>query len=169
MLVFPLVVKAQNNAAKLNNHMPQLQAIQNKLTDARRRGDLYDSARLGAELSEFMKKHDINPMKNILPLLVQAPIFMSMFFALRGMANLPVESMSRGGFSWVSDLTVADPYYILPLVTASTTFLQLKLGADGMNVQQVGPIVKKVMYAMPIPIFLLTMNFPAVIVSLGFF
>merc|ERR1712107_682391 len=48
----------------------------------------------------------------------------------RGMANCPVDSMKGGGLSWFSDLTVAYPYYILPLLTSATLFIQFKLGVE---------------------------------------
>ena len=59
--------------------------------------------------------------------MVQLPIFMSMFFGLRGMANLPLESMMHGGLFWFQDLTVADPFYALPLLTSASLYLQFKV------------------------------------------
>ena len=87
---------------------------------------------------------------------------MSMFLGLRGMANLPVESMMVGGVGWFEDLTLRDPFYVLPLVTAATMGLQIKLGVDGMGSQAVGPIMRKVQYAIPAFITMFTFNFPAV-------
>ena len=52
---------------------------------------------------------------------------MSMFFGLRGMANLPVDSMKYGGMFWFVDLTVPDPYYLLPALTCATMFLTIKV------------------------------------------
>ena len=95
MLVFPFVVIAQRNVARLNNNMPQLQKLQEKMSDARRRGDMYDSAALGGEMQKFMKEKNVNPIKNFVPILFQFPFFMSMFIGLRGMANLPLESMIK--------------------------------------------------------------------------
>ena len=46
------------------------------------------------------------------------------------MANCPVDSMKTGGLSWFSDLTVPDPYYILPLLTSVTLFIQFYLGVE---------------------------------------
>lgn len=163
VLSFPLVVMSQKNAANLNNNMPQMQLLQNKMSDARRRGDVYDSSVAGMELSKFMKEKKLNPLKNIIPIGVQLPIFMSMFIGLRGMANLPLESMMTGGLAWFSDLTTPDPFYALPLLTSATLFLQFKFAADGANLQQVGPLGKFIMHAMPVALFPLTMNFPAVI------
>ena len=56
ILVFPLVIIAQKNVARLNNHMPQMQTLQEKMSDARRRGDLYESAALGGEMQKMMKE-----------------------------------------------------------------------------------------------------------------
>ena len=86
----------------------------------------------------------------------------------RGLANLPLESMETGGLSWFSDLTIPDPYYGLPLILAGSTFLQIKLGADGMNVAALGrggqssTFVKLFMYGIPCILFPATMNFAAV-------
>ncbi len=55
---------------------------------------------------------------------------MSMFFGLRGMANLPVDSMKYGGMLWFVDLTVPDPYYLLPALTCATMFLTIKVLQD---------------------------------------
>ena len=163
MCTFPLVVMSQRNAAKMSNTMPKMMEIQQKMTDARSRGDVYDSMKYGMELQNYMTKHNIHPLKNMVPMLVQAPIFISMFTGLRGMANLPVESMCTGGLYWFTDLTVSDPFYLLPLLTSTTLFLQLKLGADGVNFNHVGPIVGKVLkYGLPSIVFIATMNFPAV-------
>ncbi|KAH8019829.1 hypothetical protein HPB51_022563 [Rhipicephalus microplus] len=58
--------------------------------------------------------------------LAQAPVFISFFFALRGMANLPMESFKTGGILWFTDLTVPDPFYILPLITSVSLFCTLE-------------------------------------------
>lgn len=52
----------------------------------------------------------------------QAPVFISMFVGLRRCANLPVMSMTTGGALWLTDLTVADPYYLLPVMTCCTMY-----------------------------------------------
>jgi YidC/Oxa1 family membrane protein insertase len=52
---------------------------------------------------------------------------MSFFFALKGMANAPVESMQYGGLFWFSDLTICDPYYILPLLTSVTVWATMEV------------------------------------------
>jgi len=163
MCVFPFVVIAQKNVARLNNNMPQMQQLQEKMTDARRRGDMYDSAVLGAEMQKFMKEKNVNPVKNILPIMCQFPIFASMFIGLRGMANLPLESMMSGGMLWFNDLTIPDPYYALPILTATSLYIQIKVGADGMSAQGMGPLMKHGMKLLPFGLLILTVKFPAAI------
>lgn len=52
---------------------------------------------------------------------------MSFFFALKGMANAPVESMTHGGLFWFTDLTISDPYYLLPLLTSVTVWATIEV------------------------------------------
>ena len=124
--MFPFMVMAQKNMAHMNNNMPAMTALQEKISDARRRGDLFEMAQLTQELQNLTKKKGINPFKNMIPMGAQLPVFMSFFFGLRGMTNCPVESMSTGGIFWFENLTVTDPFYLLPLMTCCTTYLQVK-------------------------------------------
>jgi len=162
-LLFPVVVMAQRNMANMNNFTPQLSALQEKMSDARRRGDLYESAQLGHELQVLMKQKGINPLKNAVPILLQVPVFMSFFFALRGMAYCPVESMTIGGLFWFENLTVKDPYYLLPLLTSSTLYLQLRLGAEGARLDQMGSKMKIAMTVLPFVMLPITINFPCAV------
>ena len=125
MMMVPVVVMAQKNMANMNNNMPAMSALQEKISDARRRGDMFEMAQLTQELQVYSKKKGINPLKNAVPLFLQVPVFMSFFLGLRGMTNCPVESMSSGGIFWFENLTLTDPFYILPLLTSSTLFLQV--------------------------------------------
>lgn len=60
-------------------------------------------------------------------LFYQVPIFLSVFSGLRGMASLPVESLMTGGMGWFADLTVCDPYYILPFFSMASIFLMFEV------------------------------------------
>ena len=84
LLMFPVVLISQRNMAHMNNNMPQMGALQEKITDARRRGDMYEMAQLTQELQMFTSKKGINPIKNAMPMFLQFPVFMSFFFGLRG-------------------------------------------------------------------------------------
>merc|ERR1719411_1022939 len=94
---------------------------------------------------------------------MQLPIFMSMFLALRGMAKLPVLSMKTGGLFWFSNLTLTDPFYLLPILTSSSLFLQLKWGAEGAKLDNMTGGAKYFMMAMPFIMLPFTINFPCAV------
>lgn len=74
-LLLPLVIIAQRNAARMNNYLPQMQAIQLKLTEARQCGNELDAARYSQELMIFMKEKSVNPLKNMIVPLAQVFIY----------------------------------------------------------------------------------------------
>ncbi|XP_036337025.1 mitochondrial inner membrane protein OXA1L-like, partial [Rhagoletis pomonella] len=165
-IIFPLVIMAQRNAAKMNNYMPQLQVLQMKMTEARQSGNAIESARYAQEMMLFMKEKQVNPLKNMIVPLAQAPLFISFFMGLRQMANTPVESMREGGLFWFTDLTIADPTFMLPLITSATLYLTIEIGTDSARLSaQNMSMMKYVLRALPIAIFPFTMNFPAAILT----
>ncbi|KAG7241587.1 hypothetical protein INR49_025507 [Caranx melampygus] len=165
MAVFPVIVKGQREAAKLNNVLPEMTKLTNKMSEAKQSGNKFEFAKAYSELNLFQKKHDVNPLRGFLVPLVQAPIFVSFFIALRKMAYLPVPSMQTGGMLWFPDLTAADPFYILPIAVTGTMFFILELGAesgiDNPNLRA----MKTVFRIMPLVILPLTINFPTVSLS----
>lgn len=164
-ILFPLVIMAQRNGAKLANNMPQLQHLQQRLTEARQMGNQIEAARYSQQMMEFMKEKQVNPLKNMIVPLAQAPLFISFFVGLRQMANAPVESMKDGGLFWFSDLTIADPYYLLPVITSITMLATIEVGTDSARLQhQNMQTMKYVLRALPLVIFPFTMNFPGAIV-----
>ncbi|XP_037084728.1 mitochondrial inner membrane protein OXA1L-like [Pollicipes pollicipes] len=165
LCVFPLVVRSQKNAVTMNNNLPRMQALQVRMTEARQMGNEIEASRWTNELIKFMKEKDINPLKSLLVPMAQIPIFVSVFFGLRKMANLPLMSMKDGGMLWFTDLTVPDPYYLLPAVTALTLLATIEIGADGARLPTSpnAHLVKYFLRAMPFVVFPLTINFPAAI------
>merc|ERR1712038_531398 len=161
ILMFPLVVKAQINAANMNNHMPTVQKLQERFTKARMTGNPLEAARCGGELQDYMSRNDINPVRNMYVPLVQGPIFVSVFIGLRKMANLPVESLKTGGLYWISDLTIPDPFYILPLMTVASFLATIELGVDGARAANMSHGMRWGFRLMPVIMFPLIMNFPA--------
>ncbi|XP_040886871.1 mitochondrial inner membrane protein OXA1L [Toxotes jaculatrix] len=163
LAVFPVIVKGQREAAKLNNVLPQITKLTNRMTEAKQSGNKFEFAKAYTDLNMFQKKHDVNPLRGFLVPLVQAPVFVSFFIALRKMAYLPVPSMQTGGALWFLDLTAADPFYILPLAVTGTMFFILELGAesgiDNPNLRA----MKTVFRIMPLIILPLTINFPTAV------
>lgn len=164
MLLTPLVIITQRNAAVMRNVMPEMQEIQNKLTEARQMGNAVEYAQYNQELMLFMKTKGFNPVKSMLIPFAQAPIFISYFVGIRRMVNAPVESLHTGGMLWFTDLTLADPFYILPVVTCTTLALTIYLGTDGTQMNKENPMINYVLRGLPIVIFPFIMNFPAAMV-----
>lgn len=163
-IIFPLVVMSQRNAAKMNNNLPQLQVLQLKMTEARQSGNAMESARYAQEMVAFMKEKDLNPLKNMLVPLAQAPLFISFFMGLRQMANTPVASMLDGGLFWFVDLTVPDQFYLLPVITSLTMYLTIELGTDSAKLSSQNlQTMKYVLRALPFLILPFTVNFPGAI------
>lgn len=164
--LFPLVVVTQRNSAKLANVSPQMEALQLKITDARQSGDQMQVSRYTHELMEFMKEKNVNPIKSMMVPLVQAPVFISMFIGLRRCANLPVMSMTTGGVLWLTDLTVADPYYLLPLMTCCTLYATVALSTDLGKLQMSSDnarIMSTMFRFFPVISFPFMINFPGTV------
>ncbi|XP_050538035.1 mitochondrial inner membrane protein OXA1L-like isoform X2 [Daktulosphaira vitifoliae] len=126
LLVFPLVISSQRHTIKMNNNMPKIQEYQQKISECRLQGNPYEMARASQELMLFMKSNHVNPIKGMILPAIQFPIFLSMFLGLRGMAMLPLESLTYGGLWWFTDLTLPDQFFILPIVTVATLGLTIE-------------------------------------------
>lgn len=162
ILVIPVVIIAQRNAATLNNVMPEMQKIQLKISEARAMGNAIEVSRHSQELVKFMSENKVNPIKSALVPLAQAPIFISVFMALRQMVNANVESLETGGVLWFENLTLADPYYALPIFTSLTLLATIELGVDTgrLNATNMHNL-RYALRAFPLLAFVFTMNFPA--------
>ncbi|XP_010899007.2 mitochondrial inner membrane protein OXA1L [Esox lucius] len=163
IMVFPVIVKGQREAAKLNNVMPEMTKLTNKMNEAKQSGNKFDFAKAYSDLTMFQKKNDVNPLRGFLVPLVQTPVFISFFIALRKMSYLPVPSMQTGGCLWFLDLTAADPFYILPIAVTATMFAILELGAESGVDNPNLKAMKTVFRIMPFVILPLTINFPTAV------
>lgn len=162
--MFPLVILSQRNSALLNNNLPEVQLLQMKMTQARQTGNQLEAARYAQEMMLFMKEKGLNPLKNMIVPLAQAPLFISFFMGLRGMANCPVESMTHGGLWWFMDLTVPDQYFLLPVITSATMWLTIELGVDGGRLDaQNMQLMRYFLRAVPLIMIPFTINFPGAI------
>ncbi|XP_053716186.1 mitochondrial inner membrane protein OXA1L [Synchiropus splendidus] len=163
LAVFPVIVKGQREAAKLNNVMPEMTKLTTKMNEAKQSGNKFEFAKAYTDLNTFQKKHDVNPLRGFLVPMAQMPVFISFFVGLRKMAYLPVPSLQTGGALWFTDLTAADPYFLLPIAVTGSMFLILELGAesgiDNPNLRA----MKAVFRIMPFVILPLTINFPTAV------
>jgi len=161
MCVFPLVIRSRKLMIKTNHHTPNLQQLQYKLHIAEEKQNKIAALRA---LKSYQKEHGLSNFGAVYPLLLSGVCFSTMFFALRGMAGLPVESMKEQGMGWFIDLTAPDPLFILPILTTLTIVLNFKLGVDTSDKSVMPNFVKEVMKLMeiifPIIIFPTMIYFP---------
>jgi YidC/Oxa1 family membrane protein insertase len=144
IVAWPILVIAQRNMANMNNHAPTVQKLQVQASLAAARGDQAQVDFNNAALKHYMDEHNVHPVKSMLPLWANGLFITSMFFGLRGMTNAPVESLTTGGTAWFTDLVATDPTFVLPLTAAATVGLMMYLGADGISLDTMPPIMKKV-------------------------
>ena len=95
--------------------------LQERWKQAMRTKDAVETQKIWTEMSALRKTAGMRMWKQFVPL-VQIPISFSLFRLMRGMATLPAPGYETGGFLWVKDLTVADPYFILPLVQTAALY-----------------------------------------------
>ena len=123
---------------------PEIQSIRNK-----HEGDMQKSQ---AEIMELYTKTGVSPLGGCLPMLVQMPVFIALYWVLLE----SVELRHAPFVGWLTDLSVRDPYFILPLLMGATMFLQTKLSPAPAD-----PMQAKVMQIMPIMMTVLFLWFPA--------
>jgi len=161
IFVLPFMIIAQKNMAHLNNHQPTLQKLQVEAALCSIRGEVDKEKFANDGLHNYMIEHKCHPARNMWPMIVNGICMTSMFFGLRGMTNAPVVSMTTGGAAWFKDLVAVDPTFILPLTAAGTIGLMMYLGADGLNLDTMPPIMKKILILMPIVSIPVMLSFPA--------
>ncbi|KIR78602.1 preprotein translocase subunit YidC [Cryptococcus gattii E566] len=123
-----LVVNTQKHSVRLAAVNPQIQELMTEAKTASANKDTHMQTLISQRLRDLMKEHNVNPLRPLMLPLIQMPIFLTFFSIVRGLANLPLPQLKEGGLGWVTDLTAADPYYILPATSLLFTNL---FGADG--------------------------------------
>jgi YidC/Oxa1 family membrane protein insertase len=133
LALFPLIVRMQAHNSRMSAIQEQQKALMQKMTDAKQRNDMQAGGVYAGQLQQLWKEHDVHPLRSLgLPLL-QMPLFVAFFFAIRKMADLPVPQFKEGGLAWFTDLTAADPYYVLPITSMALTLAVMQVGADGLG------------------------------------
>jgi YidC/Oxa1 family membrane protein insertase len=136
---YKLSETSYRSMANMRKLQPRMQALKERYGD--------DRQKLNTAMMEMYKKEKINPLGGCLPILVQMPVFLSLYWVLQE----TVQMRQAPWILWIRDLSTADPYYILPVIMGITMLLQQKL-----NPSPVDPMQAKVMMAMP---FLFTVFF----------
>lgn len=111
-----------------------------------------DKQQFSAALMELYRKEKVNPLGGCLPILVQIPVFIALYYVLLE----SIELRQAPFMLWIQDLSSKDPYYVLPLIMGATMFLQQK-----MNPAPPDPMQAKMMMLMPVVFTVLFLSFPA--------
>lgn len=129
--------------------MKKLQEIQPKMAEIKEKYKK-DPQKMQKEMTELYKKHKVNPVGGCLPMLLQIPVF----FALYKVLLIAIELRGAPFMLWITDLSVKDPYYVLPIVMGITMVIQQKMTPTGMDPKQA-----KLMMLMPVVFTFLFLNF----------
>ncbi len=144
LIFFPLSAASYRSMAKMKVVTPRLMQLKERYAD--------DKQRLNQEMMKLYQTEKINPLGGCLPILVQIPVFIALYWVLLG----AVEMRDAPWIGWITDLASADPYFILPVIMMASMFIQTKL-----NPTPPDPIQAKVMMAMPLIFGVMFFWFPA--------
>ncbi|NYT84598.1 membrane protein insertase YidC [Pollutimonas harenae] len=144
LVFYPLSAASYRSMAKMKQVTPRLQALREKFGD--------DKAKLNSAMMEMYRTEKINPLGGCLPMVVQIPVFISLYWVLLG----SVEMRGAPWILWIQDLSVRDPWFILPAFMMATMFLQIKL-----NPTPPDPTQAKIMMIMPLVFGGMMFFFPA--------
>ncbi|AGA35433.1 Inner membrane protein translocase component YidC, long form [Thioalkalivibrio nitratireducens DSM 14787] len=148
---FHLSATSYRSMAKMRAVAPKLQALKERYKD--------DKQRMNTALMELYKKEKINPLGGCLPILVQIPVFIALYWVLLE----SVELRQAPWWLWIQDLSTRDPYFILPVLMGLTMIIQYKLNPPPMD-----PIQKKIFMALPVVFTVFFAFFPAGLVLYWF-
>jgi len=141
---YPLSAASYRSMAKMKLVAPRLQALKEKFGD--------DRQKLNTAMMEMYRTEKINPLGGCLPILIQIPVFISLYYVL----GSSVELRGAPWIWWIKDLAVQDPYFILPVVMMGTMFIQMRL-----NPTPPDPLQAKVMMFMPLVFGAMMFFFPS--------
>ena len=144
LLFYPLSAASYRSMAKMKAVSPRLMQIRERYAN--------DKAKMNQAMMELYRNEKINPLGGCLPVLIQIPVFIALYWVLLA----SVEMRNAPWILWIEDLSSPDPFYILPVVMAVTMFIQMKL-----NPPPPDPVQAKVMMLMPLIFSVFFFFFPA--------
>jgi YidC/Oxa1 family membrane protein insertase len=144
LVFYKLSETSYRSMAKMRRVQPRMQALKERYGD--------DKQKLNQALMELYKTEKINPLGGCLPIVIQIPVFIALYWVLLE----SVEMRQAPFIFWIHDLSAADPYYVLPLLMGVTMFLQQRLNPAPMD-----PLQKKIMMALPLMFTVFFLFFPA--------
>jgi len=144
LVFYPLSAKSYRSMAHMRVLGPKLQKLKEQYGD--------DRQRLHQAMMDLYKTEKVNPLGGCLPVVVQIPVFISLYWVLLA----SVEMRHAPFMLWIQDLAATDPYFVLPIIMGATMLIQTKL-----NPTPPDPIQAKVMMVMPFAFSIFFFFFPA--------
>ena len=144
LILWPLSSKSYRSMAKMRVIAPEMQRMKEEFGE--------DRMRFSQEMMALYKREQVNPLSGCLPLLLQMPIFLALYWVLME----SVELRHAPWLGWIQDLSAMDPWFILPLIMGVTMYVQQML-----NPQPTDPMQAKVFRIMPIMFTVCMLFFPA--------
>jgi len=144
LVFFPLNQKAGKSIAHMKSVAPKVEAMKARYGD--------DKLKMNQAMMELYKTEKVNPLGGCLPIVIQIPFFIALYWVLLG----AVELRNTPWIGWIKDLSSPDPYYILPVIMGASMFIQTK-----MNPAPPDPIQAKVMLILPLVFSVMFFFFPS--------
>ena len=145
LVLYPLSYKGMVSMNKLKELAPKVKEIQEKYK--------HDKQKSGAKMMEFYKREEVNPMGGCLPMLLQIPVFFSIYRVLLN----SIELKGSEWILWINDLASMDPYYVLPILMGITMYLQQLITPNQMQDE----LQKKLFQFLPVIFTFFFLWFPA--------
>jgi YidC/Oxa1 family membrane protein insertase len=156
ILILPLTHHSTKSMRKMQELNPKIQSIREryrtKLKDKQGRPNLEMQRKMNEEVMGLYKAHGVNPAGGCLPILLQMPIL----FAFYGLLSTAAELRGAPWMLWIRDLSVHDPYYVLPIIMGATQFLQVRMAPQAGD-----PMQRRIFQLMPIFMTFLFLGFPS--------
>jgi YidC/Oxa1 family membrane protein insertase len=143
-IFYPLSAKSYRSMAKMRMLQPRVKRLQESYKD--------DKQALGKKMMEMYKSEKVNPLSGCLPMVIQIPIFISLYWVLLE----SVELRHAPFIFWIHDLSMKDPFYVLPVLMGISMFLQQKISPAPAD-----PMQAKIMMFLPVMFTFLFSSFPA--------
>ncbi|MBT8429944.1 MAG: membrane protein insertase YidC, partial [Gammaproteobacteria bacterium] len=144
LVFFKLSETSYRSMANMRKMTPRIQALKDRYGD--------DKQRMQQAMMEMYKTEKINPLGGCLPMLVQMPFFIALYWVLLE----SVELRQAPWILWINDLSIKDPYFVLPVIMGVSMFVQQKL-----NPPPPDPMQAKIMMALPLVFTAMFAFFPS--------
>lgn len=146
LLLYPISAAQYRSFAKMRHIQPKVNALKDRYGE--------DRQKMSQAMMDLYRKEKVNPLGGCLPLLVQMPVFIALYWVLLE----SVELRHADFYLWINDLSAMDPYYILPILMGASMFLMQKMQPTAATMD---PMQQKIMQFMPVIMTVFFLFFPA--------